>query len=272
MKKKVDSKYKIIQNPASPLASTLPRFSLILCLPSIFVLLFLSNDADMLGIFIYLAIFIFFISLGFRLLFSAKGDYYLDKDGIHFIRNENSIIYYCDIKKSKWLARNYTINKPLSEIHITSVTRMVVKGRGVIIYNLSEKQYWEHINFGNIFLLVNDKVKTSLFHKLLIAFLSIVSICAVIVFTLYMSYSSKHGGGAINAIGDQGISYLWMHTNVQHYVADHGVFTVVSYQVWKNILKLEIASAILIPLTVICGLVNIIWYGVSSNRTKEKRN
>lgn len=266
MKKNQYPKHVLISNPASPAASAVPFFSLILCLPSILVMYFLADAADFMGICIYLAVFIFFMGLGIKLLFSAKGDYYLDSEGIHFLRNENGTIRFSDIEKSRWSARNFSVNNR----HIASVTKLVVKGRNIKIYNLTEAQYRNHIASDNIYETINRKVIAGPLHKAFIACFVILFICGGISFSLFMSYASQYGGDAINAVGNQGLAFLWMHADVQHYLADGGTLTAVSYQAWRQIVIFEVTSMALIPLAILCGFVNAVWYAISANRTKKK--
>jgi hypothetical protein len=264
-KKKHKQFQRLISNPANQAALFLARGALIICLPCIIVLFAFANDAGnnsgRITVLVYFVIFLFFITLGSKALRSARGDYYLDNDGIHFVRSEKLFISYGDIEYSKWIDHSYMAGA-------STTTKLRAKGKHLTIYNLPKEQYERYVSRENI-MTPKHVVKASTFQKVFSMFTVVIYVVTAASFIAFSAYSFQHGGDAINALNGQSITRLWSNPNAQHLLDNHGVDTVVSYSIWKTSLILECTTFILFPLVFICFGINFIW-NVILNRKRYK--
>lgn len=254
----------IIQNPPGSFAAHWPQFVVILSLPSVFVLLMLPGEAGIKGSLIYFGILIFFIGTGVAALFPQKGDYYLDRDGIHFIRNPKAVLLYSSIEEPEWYGK-FTES---ADQTVTSVTKMRVNGKRVKIYNLSSDQYRRYISSRDVHPLRYTSPSPA--QRTLKRVITVLSVCAGVTFVAFIVYSQIYGGGVTAGVPNApGIAYLLSHKDLPHYLYNHGDATAVSFTVWKTTLILEKTSMTMIPLTILLGGINAIWTAVVRNKTED---
>lgn len=262
-KRKLQGDYHIINNPQTAFSMIMSKAVLILSLPSMilmFTIIPQNPNESKTGIYIYFGIFLFLMFLGCRALITSKGDYYIDNNGIHFVRNEKFDIKFEDIQNSKWLDYSHIGGA-------SSTTELVVNGKHIKFYNLSKGQYAHYISKENILTPKHEPVK-SIYKK-------IFSIIVVVLFVLGVSsgfvsgsFTSFHGGGsALTETANYSYLELLSNPNIPHYLVDHGQKTEVTFVVWKTALIMERIWFILYPLMFLCLIINVIW----ENQIHRKR-
>lgn len=266
MTRKLAREVVIIQNPPGPVAAHWPQFVVILCLPSVFVLLALPGEAGVTGSLIYFGILVFFIATGLAALLPQKGDYYLGPDGIHFIRHPEKVLAYSSIEEATWHGR-FTES---ADQAVTSVTKLRAKGKRIKLYNLSSEQYRRYISSEDIHPLRYTGFAPSPAQRILKRTSVVLSVCAGVAFAAFIIYSGFYGGGGVSGGPEPlDIAYLLSNKDVQHYLYNHGDEAAVPYNVWLITLILEKTSMTLIPLSILLGGVNALWTASARNKTVD---
>lgn len=253
-KKKLSVDHDIIINPQNAFTSFVSKAVLFLSLPSILLMftLIAENPENKIGVYVYFGIFLCLMYLGNLALTSSKGDYYIDETGIHFVINEEYIIRYDDIQKSKWL--DYSHIKGAD-----TTTIILVKGKKIKLYNLSKEQYLQYISKENVFTPKHQAVR-SIYKESFTVIVIVLFFISIISFFAFMLYTSNYGGGdALRETKKYSYEQLLNDNSIPHYLINHSDITEVSYKVWKTALIMEKIFKFLYPLMFLCGIINMIW-------------
>ena len=255
-KKKLGAKHKVIKNPMTIFESIGSRAVLILSLPSIILMFTILDEtiqSEVVGIYIYFAIFLTLIFIGYKALSKSRGDYYINENGIHFLQNSSLDISFYDIEKSIWL--------DYSNIHEAETTvKLTVRGKKITLYNMKKDYYIQYISKENIMEPKHEAV-ISIYKKFFSKLVNIISLLCFFTFMIFIIYPSQYGngGGAMTETEEYSYEQLAENQSIPHYLINHGELTEVSYHVWKNALVLERLVIVLWPLLFLCCFINAIW-------------
>lgn len=249
-KKHFPPKTNVFTNPPGPFDMFFSKVIFILTVPSI-VLMFTiipQNPDDLFaGIAIYGGIFIFFMILGFRAVLHPPGDYYIDKDGVHFLREYKKSITFSEITEAAWYDYAHVDGAE-------TTAKLIAHGKKIVLYNLPKGLYKHYISGENVFVPKREAVR-SLPKRIFTGIMYIMFFAAILTFWIFTGYD----GSPVKNTSEYTYEQLYQEADIPHYLVDHGDLTQVSLQVWKTALHLERAIMILYPLMFLCVFVNMFW-------------